>query len=234
MTSRKQISDKPNFWIELGSKNKMALLNNAHVDARWLQGFDRQSTEEMDFHVSSTETVKANMMKVTGYFMISRHHDLGVNMIKLPFKNERGYLLIVLTDDLKPANYISENALKIWTGRTYTREYITLYFPKFELSSALDLIPTLRKMGIVNLFSKADLSGISEEIDNVSMMYQKIQININEQGVSANNSSIAVDNAIIKQSDNKEEPKVFRVDHPFVFGILYDDLSLIFGHIFRL
>ncbi|KAK9874842.1 hypothetical protein WA026_005658 [Henosepilachna vigintioctopunctata] len=223
--------DEQNIMLQ----NNIALLNGIYVSGRWLQGFDKRLTKEMDFHLSPSKTVKVNMMKVTGYFMVSRCPILGVKILKLPLENERAQMLVGLTDDTEGLDSVlAPNALKLWNERHFNKEFITLYMPRFELTSDMDLTPTLMKMGISKLFSAADLSGINDELTNVSLISQNIHLMVNERGISSINWPLMEDNIIEKQGNLSKKPTTVKLDHPFFFGILYDDMSLMFGRISNL
>ncbi|KAK9874840.1 hypothetical protein WA026_005656 [Henosepilachna vigintioctopunctata] len=244
-SSAKQAVENINHWVSSRTHNKIGnflneklvtaktvavSVNNLFFSSKWLHAFDKRETKKMDFHLSSQETVQVDMMKISGYFEVFRHPTLKIKNVKIPFENERVYMVIMLSDDIDGVDSIAKNARENWYDRNFTSEFITLYVPKFEIASTIDIIPSLKNMGITKLFSEK-ISGIAKEPVKISVVTQKIQINVNERGTDIDDSPIAEKQATKKHENSKEEGEIFNVNHPFVFGILYDDFSLIFGRI---
>ncbi|KAK9874839.1 hypothetical protein WA026_005655 [Henosepilachna vigintioctopunctata] len=208
-------------WVDekhFNAETDLVSVNNIFLRAKWLNGFDKKETTKMDFHVSSNETVKVDMMKISGDFMVARHPTLKIKMVKIPYKNERLYMVILLTDDLENVDHIGRKARENWYDRNFTSEYITIYLPKFEISSTIDMIPTLKNLGITKLFS-SKISGITKEPAKLSVVTQKIYFDVNEKGSVADDSPLTEKKAHKKHDDSNEEGKVFHVNQPFVFGI---------------
>lgn len=106
---------------------------------------------------------------------------------------------------------------------------VDVTLPKFTLESEMDLIPTLKKMGINKLFTNAESNMFVEKIPTfVSMIKQKAKIIVNETGTEAS----AVTFGVLKGKCTMKKPQktyYFTADRPFSYYIRYNDTILFEG-----
>ena len=97
------------------------------------------------------------------------------------------------------------------------KQQLTVGIPKFEIDKGLDLIPTLRIMGITLAFtSAADFGGISAARQlYVKDVIHKEFINVSETGTDA----AAATAVIFVESTRLPVRAQFLADHPFLFLI---------------
>ncbi|VDO92774.1 unnamed protein product, partial [Schistosoma curassoni] len=124
-------------------------------------------------------------------------------------------------------------ATELLNGNKVLSEYVknlkettvSLRLPKFTLKNTLDLVPTLKSIGVVDLFDpvKSDLSGITPNHNvYVNEFIQTNVLKLNESGIEATTvtSPIFVPiSAIIPEVD-------FHVTHPFICFIYDQQLTM--------
>ncbi|KAK9874810.1 hypothetical protein WA026_005618 [Henosepilachna vigintioctopunctata] len=243
----KATAEKINSWVEekthhkikgliqensISALTRFILVNTLYFRGRFLHPFAHLETEKKDFHISKTETVKVDMMKMSAHLSIAKNSELGVTMVALPYQNKKAELIIILPDDIEKTQVVEENIMKLWHNRNFTKDYVKVYLPRFRVESTLDMIPPLKKMGITNLFSEPDLSGISKEDIVVSAVKQKTYIDVNELGTEAA-SATAVEGITRSLPGPRGIPQIFRADRPFVFAILYDGICIFAGRVHK-
>lgn len=98
--------------------------------------------------------------------------------LSIPYKGQDLSLLVLLPKDNKGLTAL-EKALKTDSFKAINEgsedhRLANLYLPKFKIEKNLDLIATLKKLGIQQLFSReADLSGITDGKLSVSKVVHK-------------------------------------------------------------
>ncbi|KAF8572206.1 hypothetical protein P879_01699 [Paragonimus westermani] len=98
---------------------------------------------------------------------------------------------------------------------------VSLKLPKFKLEKALDLIPTMESMGLVDIFHRgmADLSGITKsERLHISLLKQSTVLKVDEAGVEA----AAATGAVATPTSYQPPETKFHVTHSFVC-MIYDE-----------
>jgi serpin B len=112
---------------------------------------------------------------------------------------------------------------------------VDVYFPKFKMERAYTFTENLRGLGISSLFGpEANLLGITGERDLfINEIFHKSYIDVNETGTEA---TAATGVGFPESIPMKEEPKIFKADHPFIFLIYDKETSaiLFFGRILEL
>ncbi|KAK9874820.1 hypothetical protein WA026_005628 [Henosepilachna vigintioctopunctata] len=228
----KQNGGKTGRVAEEGNINtltNMVLINSLYFQGRWKHPFLLNETKQTDFYISKNETVKIDMMKITGHFLLDINKRVGTKMLRIPYQNEKADMFLLLPDDVDGFHRIAKNARSLWGERDFKSVYTTVYLPKFKVKSSLDMIPIMKNMGVSKLFSSADLGGISKQNVSVSSVIQKNYLSIDEIGTESDDTVPDAGPAEKPIPAPNEKAQVFRADHPFVFGVLYDGFSLIAG-----
>ena len=150
--------------------------------------------------------------------------------LELPYKGRQMSMLVLLPeaidglaaleDSLNAASYDA-----IVRGLTPTRVMVSL--PKFEVDPAqsLSLGDMLVALGMHDAFDrrKADFTGIANPPDPadrlvISRVFHKAFVKVDEKGTEAA-AATAVSMMRAGSAMVREEPVVFRADHPFLFVI---------------
>nr|XP_012300400.1 serpin B3 isoform X3 [Aotus nancymaae] len=112
---------------------------------------------------------------------------------------------------------LTAEKLMKWTSLQNMREArVNLQLPRFKVEEAYDLKDTLRAMGMVDVFSDADLSGMTGSRDLVvSKALHKAFVEVTEEGAEATAATGVVTELQSAPSTNEE----FHCNHPFLFFI---------------
>jgi len=97
---------------------------------------------------------------------------------------------------------------------------VRVFLPQFKLTSEFRLDDTLKAMGMLLAFDRADFSGMTGKRDLfISAVIHKAFVDVNEEGTEA-----AAATAVImgRGLAIPRQPAEFRADHPFVFLIRHN------------
>lgn len=229
-----QASQTINAWVEEKTNNKikdlipegvlnamtrLVLTNAIYFKGTWLTQFAPEETNEQDFKVSETETVKAEMMQLVdtdekfNYFS-----DEEVEVLELPYTGEDLSMFILLPRENDIAGFeeaISLEKIEQWQ-KGLQEIKIDIYLPKFKLKTKYFLPEKLKNMGMLDAFSaNADFSGMDGTRNLfISDVIHQAFVEVNEEGTEA-----AAATAVVIRVTSVLEVKEFRADHPFIFFI---------------
>ncbi|HEU0228573.1 MAG TPA: serpin family protein [Arachidicoccus soli] len=219
-------SDKTNGKIknvidktDITAHSIMFLLNALYFKGNWSTQFDKSKTKDYTFHLENGNTKQVKMMMNTDTF----HYSFTDNYkaIRLPYGNGQFSMFIILpntgntiADILNSMNASEWNNLQnnINIGK------VQIGLPRFEISNYnINLINTLQKMGVTDLFSSssADLTKINSNALSlelyVNLLKQFTYLNVDEQGTEA--AAVTV-GGIVTTSMPFPSPSII-CDHPF-------------------
>jgi serpin B len=205
----------------LDDRTRLVLTNAIYFKGRWSRPFLKAATRDDTFHVSGDKAVTVPLMFKNDDFAY-RAVD-GLKVLELPYDKGELSSVVILPDavDGLPALEASLTAedLGRWLGQLRRRK-VQVYLPRFKVTSQFSLGGVLAEMGMGLAFDKdrADFSGIStQERLHVSAVVHKAFVDVNEEGTEAAAATgvmMATRAAMVRQ-----EPAVFRADHPFLFLI---------------
>jgi len=225
---------KINAWVEQKTKDKikdlikpgvlnsltrLVLTNAIYFKGRWESQFNKDRTKENPFWLSVDKSVEVPMMTQKRQFRYMESDSLQI--LELPYVGDDLAMIVLLprkVDGLSQleADLSAEN-LNIWIGHLKKRE-ISVFLPKFKMTSQFRLSETLASMGMPDAFGgNADFSGIDGTKDLfISAVIHKAFVDVNEEGTEAAAATAVV---ISLTSAPSTPPPTFRADHPFVFLI---------------
>nr|XP_034181373.1 antichymotrypsin-2-like isoform X7 [Osmia lignaria] len=221
---------------DLNSMTAMVLVNAVYFKGQWQDKFDPQNTEERPFHVDENTVKNVSTMFRSGSYLYGELSNLNAKFVLLPYKDDELSMIIILPNEI---NGLAEVEKKLQNTNImdilhqgHQRE-VELYLPKFKIESKIELNEPLNKLGLTDMFtSKANFSGIADADLVVSKVVQKAFIEVNEEGSEAAAAtgmmldSIAPGLAPI--------PPEFKIDKPFYFAILQNNVPLFVGVISQL
>ncbi|CAB3243836.1 unnamed protein product [Arctia plantaginis] len=214
--------------------NTVAVLVNAiYFKGKWQNKFDKDRTEDRDFHVTKDKTVTVKMMNKLADFKYGESQELDAQLVELPYEGNDTSLVVILPkkvdgiDDLiqKLSDYAALNKA---LDNMYEQE-VDVSLPRFKIETTTNLKKVLENMNIKKLFTpgEAQLSNLLKSGDlYVSDAVQKAFIEVNEEGAeaAAANSFIMLESLSI--------PSTFNADHPFVF-FLMEKRNTLFNGVFQ-
>ncbi|CAH8582608.1 unnamed protein product [Schistosoma guineensis] len=217
------------FTDDIPDDTAMILVNVFYFRDFWQSPFEPHYTRKEDFYISPDRQITVDMMTQEGVMKYGKFEDEGFEIVSKPLNNTRFTFVIVLPLEKWSLN----GATELLNGNKVLSEYVknlkettvSLRLPKFTLKNTLDLVPTLKSIGVVDLFDpvKSDLSGITPNHNlYVNEFIQTNVLKLNESGIEATTvtSPIFVPiSAIIPEVD-------FHVTHPFICFIYDQQLTM--------
>ena len=203
------------------------LASSLYYKAAWVVPFDAEKTQEGDFTTASGETASAdfmhaslagNFLKRDGYQAAALETQLGEMFFVLP---EEGTAPEELLSDTSFLSSLSSGAADVQYG---TVEWSV---PKFDLSADLDLMSTLKSLGITDLLDKdkADLSGLTSLDTFLTQAEQMTRVQVDEEGVEAAAVTIIADG----MGGAPDETCVMNLNRPFLFVLRSQGVPLFVG-----
>ncbi|HPC42364.1 MAG TPA: serpin family protein [Spirochaetota bacterium] len=219
----KNTNDKITGLVPEGAITKatnLVLTNAVYFLGTWERPFDDKATARADFFVTPAVKKEVDMMKSFGHFKYFENNEL--QAVSLPYKNKDGrgdgLSMIVLLPKGRAGIAGLEKKLTIdnwkkWNTRLEKNE-VSVYLPRFEVTSFASLAEVLRQMGMKTAFTpRADFSGMAPGVA-ISEAFHKAYVKVNEKGTEA-----AAATAVIMVKANGGKKFTFRADHPFMFAI---------------
>lgn len=205
----------------------LLLASSLYYKAAWVVPFDAEKTQEGDFTTASGETASAdfmhaslagNFLKRDGYQAAALETQLGEMFFVLP---EEGTAPEELLSDTSFLSSLSSGAADVQYGM------VEWSVPKFDLSADLDLMSTLKSLGITDLLEagKADLSGLTALDAYLSQARQMTRVSVDEEGVEAAAVTIIADG----NGGIPDETCVMNLNRPFLFVLRSQGVPLFVG-----
>lgn len=213
--------------VETAPDTLLLLASSLYYKAAWVVPFDAEKTQEGDFTTASGETASAdfmhaslagNFLKRDGYQAAALETQLGEMFFVLP---EEGTAPEELLSDTSFLSSLSSGAADVQYG---TVEWSV---PKFDLSADLDLMNTLKSLGITDLLDKdkADLSGLTSLDTFLTQAEQMTRVSVDEEGVEAAAVTIIADG----MGGAPDETCVMNLNRPFLFVLRSQGVPLFVG-----
>ncbi|TGZ75876.1 hypothetical protein CRM22_000126 [Opisthorchis felineus] len=212
---------------EMLPSSRLVLLNVLTFIDLWKNGFTTVQSEE--FILKNSTRLNVSMMHVEEPMLYMRSDTMGVVSIRKPFKNTRFSFFLIVPIDHKNTSGME----RVLDGR-YPMNFVTrlqeertvsLKLPKFKLESSFDLMSSLQKFGVYDLFQKdrADLSGITDtEHLFVNLWRQSSVMIVDEAGI---NIDMAQEIETASTTASQTEVEV-TANTTFAFIIYDEDLRL--------
>ncbi len=233
-TASEAAREEINAWVEhqtnekikdliqrgvLDSLTRLVLVNAIYFKGMWASQFEEGATKEAAFWVAPDAPVDVPMMSQEEEFKYMENGD--VRMLELPYVGDDLSMIILLPtkiDGLADLEVLltMEN-LNAWLVRLQKRR-LTVYLPRFRVTSQFSLKRTLASMGMADAFNPrvADFSGIDGTKNlSISAVVHKAFVDVNEEGTEAAGAT----GVVVGVTAIPAPPLVFRADHPFVFLI---------------
>jgi len=201
---------------------ELILVNALYFKGKWKSEFNKDSTKELDFHISKSKKVKADFMNAKSQYSIVNIKNAKAKALKLPYKGDRFSMVVILPDDKDGIKKLEHDITKINLSEDIQfekpKKTYHISIPKFKIETSMKLVSTLNRLGVNDLFNSgsADLSGFSGSKGlYASNLVQKAFIEVNEEGTEA----AAATGMIVTSRSMQPQPPAFVCDHPFIFYI---------------
>ncbi len=195
----------------------LMLLNALYFKAPWSSPFNEENTYEEEFHGVNSDVKRPFMHR---FAKMSYYEKDGYKAVRIPYQGGHFRMVVVLPpkgSNPKEAAIAADPSMFLQdTGFEYPE--VSLSLPKFTFDNQLSLVSILKSMGIKSAFRGADFSRMTKADVAVSSVIQKCFIEVNEEGSEAAAvTSITV--GLTAMPGPRPEPKVMKVDRPFIFAI---------------
>uniref|UniRef100_A0A8C6MJL9 Serpin peptidase inhibitor, clade D (heparin cofactor), member 1 n=2 Tax=Nothobranchius furzeri TaxID=105023 RepID=A0A8C6MJL9_NOTFU len=193
----------------------LMLLNYLYFKGTWEQKFPKETTYYRNFRVNEKTSVRVPMMLNKGNYLAAADHELECDVLQLPYTGSLSMLIALprkITGMRTLEQEISSTVVNKWlvnmTNRT--RE---VSIPRFKLEQNYDLIDSLKKMGLTDIFqASGDFSRMTSEKVVLNWLKHQGTITVNEEGTEA--AALTQVGFMPLSSQIR-----FIVDHPFLFLI---------------
>ena len=230
-----------NQWVEQKTNNKiqnllgpgtitpfsrLILTNAIYFKAAWADQFSKNATEDEDFHLSASKTVKAPTMHNSGGYYYLKGPSF--QALLLPYEKDEISMLLLLPDSVDglPALERSLSAANLdkWTTSLGYQHEVIVSLPRFKITQEFELNSTLEGLGMKTAFdpNSADFSGMTGDRSLViSAAIHKAYIDVDENGTeAAAATAVIMEIATAMAPQYAPPPPVyFTADHPFLFLI---------------
>ncbi len=253
------LAEEINLWVSNTTRGKIpeivsptgfsdetrALLMNAiYLKASWASSFGLESTRSEKFWVDGKSKSKVpTMVQKHAYgIMVSKKWTA----VSLSYYADELQFLIILPkkkDGLLEVEKELDVTILSQMNKMMTYREIELHLPKFKLEpSAIGLREILKNMGMPSVFDEpqysADFTRMAPATDKNEYLYlgdvvHRAVIEIDENGTEAAAATTAFVLGAFGSAGPKPQPKVIKVDRPFVFAIQHVDSGtcLFLGHV---
>jgi serpin B len=155
-----------------------------YFKADWRDAFDSARTTSGPFRLAGGGSAAVPLMRRSA---LARHHTTAdYTAVELPYVGDELALLVVMPTDLAAFEATMTGASLAAIAASLTENEVDLTLPKWTRTTKLSLKALLTDMGMGELFSSADLSGIdgTRQLFVQSVVHQAV-IEVTEQGTVA-------------------------------------------------
>jgi len=205
----------------LDAMTRLVLTNAIYFKGAWDEEFSKQATQDAPFHLAANRQAAVPLMHQVDDFRYAEAE--GLQLLELPYAKNRLSMLVLLPkqpDGLTGLEgKLAADSVARWTTGL-RKQKVRVYLPRFTMTAQFQLADVLKSMGMPLAFSdQADFSGIAtaEEL-KIDAVIHKAFVDVNEEGTEAA-AATAVTLAPTSAIVDRQEPVLFRADHPFVFLI---------------
>ncbi|KAM9224479.1 serpin B11 isoform 1-T2 [Dugong dugon] len=234
-----------NAWVESKTNGKvtnlfgkgtidpssvMVLVNVIYFKGQWQNKFQERETSKTPFQLGEGKSVTVDMMYQTGIFKLAFIKKPRIQVLELPFVNNRLSMIILLPVGKAKLEQIEKElnlkTFQEWTSSSNMMEKeVEVHIPRFKLEIKYELNSLLKSLGMTDVFDqiKADLSRMSPAKNlYLSKVIHKSYVDVNEEGTEA---AAATGNIMVVK--NVPMRAQFMANRPFLFFIKHTRTNMI-------
>ncbi|MEX0776608.1 MAG: serpin family protein [Phycisphaeraceae bacterium] len=233
-----------NAWVQEETKDKikdllpkgiidqltrLVLTNAVYFKADWISPFAKEATKDAPFTLADGKSVDVPTMHQAAHFQY--FENVAVQGVTLPYQGKQVSMTIVLPRKAAGLAEVEKDLTADGLGnwiKDAKRRKVVLALPRFKFESSYDMIPPLKKLGMVDAFvpGKADFSGIDGTRElYVTAVVHKTFVAVDEKGTEAAAATAVVIG--LRSAPMPEETVEFKADHPFMFVIRHEPTGTI-------
>ncbi|HEY2287920.1 MAG TPA: serpin family protein [Streptosporangiaceae bacterium] len=200
---------------------RLVLASAVYLKAAWADPFDADETDDAPFYPQGAGRPGVTVPVMHGTATRDYLRGDGYQAVLLPYR-DIGLAMAVLLPDGPLAALRPKVAAAGFAGLLAgaARHQVTLALPRFRLATATDLIPALRRLGVVQAFGdEADFGGITGAGPlRIGAVAHQGYIDVDEHGTEATAATAVAIAA--RAAFGAPPPVTVVVDRPFLFTIL--------------
>lgn len=215
--------------VETDALTLAVLASSLYYRAGWSDEFYQENTDQDIFTAADGQERQVDFMHAArdGQFLLRDGYQaaylptrLGEMVFVLPDEGVAPESLLDAPEFLESLNF---------TGESVHWGEVQWSVPKFDVNSNLNLLDTLKSLGITTLLDpdRAGLSNLTDISAYLSDVFQLSRVKVDEEGVEAAAVTILADEGGIPEGD--PEVCVMDLDRPFLFVVRSQDLPLFVG-----
>ncbi|XP_037125625.1 serpin H1-like [Syngnathus acus] len=181
----------------------------------WDEQFHPKMVDKRGFMASHSHTVSIEMMHRTGFYDFYDDATNNVLILNMPLAHKKSSGVFIMPHQVESLERVekmlNKKQLDSWLSKLQQTP-VALSMPKVSMEVSHNLQKHLDKLGLTEAVnkSKADLSNISGKKDlYLSSVFHAATMELSTEGNEMDTS--------IFSSDKLKSPKLFYVDHPFIF-----------------
>lgn len=206
---------------EVDPETSMILANTVYFEASWRNQLSLLTQKQLFTSANGTETYVEMMRGSTDQYIENEYCTGFINK----YYGNFSFVALLPNEGMTTADVINSLNSASFYGSDYKAEKIQTDFimPKFECTSELSLIDSLKAMGINDAFNEnADFSAMIKNPGvMISKVNQNVTISVNENGTLAAAATV-VEAMPESPSENESESKFIVLNRPFVY-MIYDN-----------
>ncbi|XP_077403628.1 serpin H1a [Vanacampus margaritifer] len=191
------------------------IMNAMFFKPHWDEQFHHKMVDNRGFMVSHSYTVSIEMMHRTGFYDFYDDTTNKLSILNMPLAHKKSSVVFIMPHQVESLDRVekmlNKKQLETWLSKVQ-QTAVALSMPKVSMEVSHKLQKHLEKLGLTDAVnkSKADLSNISGKKDlYLSTVYHAATIELSTEGNEMDTT--------IFSSDKLKSPKLFYVDHPFIF-----------------
>ncbi len=217
--------------VEFNDSTVLGLASTVYFKGGWQNEFPDYQTKADTFYGSKENEITDFMYQRNTHLPL--YTDDRFTATALSFKNSGKMWLILPDEGISPETLIQNGDINpILNGATpknaHNNTIVNLYMPKFDVASSMDLIDSIKTLGVSDVFdeTKADFSPIMpNQSAYVSQINHSARVAVDEKGCTAAAFTvIGVDTEGMIIGEEVD----FRLNRPFIFVITSDDSTPLF------
>jgi serpin B len=206
---------------------RLVLASAVYLKAAWTDPFPERATAGAPFYPDGRDQPALTVPMMHGTASRAYLRGDGYQAVLLPYRDINLAMAVLLPDG--PLAALRPKVAAAGLGGLLAgaaRHRVTLSLPRFRLEAAFDLIPALRRLGVVAAFgADADFGEITATAPlRIGAVAHKAYVDVDEQGTEA----AAATAVVIRAAAAMRSPPAVTmvVDRPFLFAIVDETTGL--------
>lgn len=191
------------------------IVNAMFFKPHWDQEFHHKMVDQRGFMVSRSYTVSVQMMHRTGFYGYFDDAANKLTVLSMPLSQKKSTMLFIMPHHVEPLDrlekMLTKKQLDTWLGKLKETP-VAVSLPKVSMEVSHNLQKYLEELGLTEAVdkTKADFSNMSGKKDlYLSSVFHASALEWDTEGNEMDTS--------IYSNDKLRSPKLFYVDHPFIF-----------------